>query len=133
IRYEFERAFSQYHQKHHAKPVKIEWRAVGGTTEIMRFLASEYAASARTWWTRTLKKPWPANATDTLTAGSPPTDPNLLEIYNAFRNTDDPNAPTSRIDLFFGGGEFDHSTAFKQGLTVAPWKPGAQPQHLLFL
>ena len=130
IRYEFERAFSQYHQKHHGTPVKIEWRAVGGTTEIMRFLASEFAADARRWWTRSLKKPWPANATDALTAGSPPADPAPLELYNAFRATDDPAAVTSRIDVFFGGGEFDHSTAFKQGLTVPPWKPGAEPNHL---
>jgi ABC-type Fe3+ transport system substrate-binding protein len=132
IRYEFERAFSQWHQKNHGLPVKIEWRAVGGTTEIMRFLASEYAANARVWWTRTLKKPWPTTATEALTATTPPTDPQLAELWHAFRKTDDPNAVTSRIDVFFGGGEFDHSTAYRQGLTVEPWPKGQEPTNLFY-
>src|SRR5688500_18339370 len=133
IRYEFERAFSQYYQKHHGTPIKIEWRAVGGTTEIMRFLASEYAAAARNWWTRSLKKDWPSNATDTLTQSAAPTDADLLELWKTFRGADDPAAFTPRIDLFFGGGDCDHSTPFRQGITVPPWPPGSEPTPLFFL
>src|SRR5947199_3927167 len=64
IRYEFERGFSRWHQAKYGKPVKVEWRAIGGTTEIMRYLSSEYASAAKAWWTRTLHKVWPANATE---------------------------------------------------------------------
>jgi iron(III) transport system substrate-binding protein len=127
IRYEFERGFSRWHQAKYGKPVKIEWRAIGGTTEIMRYLSSEYASAAKAWWTRGLNKIWPDNATETVTAGAVPARPELLEIYNRFRATDEPDALSARIDLFFGGGEFDHSSAFRQGLTVAPWKPGEEP------
>jgi ABC-type Fe3+ transport system substrate-binding protein len=133
IRYEFEQAFSRWHQTHYKQPVKIDWRSVGGTTEIMRFLASEYAAAARTWWSRTHKKDWPANATDALTATTPPTDPHLLDLWETFRKTDNPQTLTARIDVFFGGGEFDHSTAYRQGLTVHPWKQGEEPEHLFYL
>lgn len=129
IRYEFGQAFSRWHAEKFGEPVKIEWRAIGGTTEIMRYLASEYAQAIKAWWTRTLKKPWPARGADVLTGGKP-TDPDELALWNAFRDTDDPDIVSSRIDLFFGGGEFDHSTAFRQGLTVAPWKPGAEPEGL---
>jgi hypothetical protein len=126
IRYEFERGFSRWHQAKYDKPVKIEWRAIGGTTEIMRYLSSEYASAAKAWWTHDLKKRWPDNATETVTAGSPPaaSAPELLEVYKAFRETDDPDAFSARIDLFFGGGQFDHNQAADQGLSVPPWKPG---------
>ncbi|MDB5321953.1 MAG: iron transporter substrate-binding protein [Phycisphaerales bacterium] len=132
IRYEFERGFSRWHQSKYGKPVKIEWRAIGGTTEIMRYLSSEYASAAKAWWTRDLKKRWPDNATETVTAGAPPpaTSPELLEVYKTFRETDDPEAFSARIDLFFGGGQFDHSQAADQGLSVAPWKAGEEPAGL---
>jgi iron(III) transport system substrate-binding protein len=130
IRYEFEHGFSKWHQAKYGKPVKIEWRAIGGTTEIMRYLASEYASAAKAWWTRSLHKPWPENATEKVTESAPPTQADLLELYIKFRETDDPEAFSSRIDLFFGGGEFDHSNAFRQGLTVAPWKGGQEPKSL---
>jgi ABC-type Fe3+ transport system substrate-binding protein len=130
IRYEFEHAFSRWHQQKYGKPVKVEWRVIGGTTEIMRYLASEYASAAKAWWPRATGKPWPANATETVTSEKKPADPALLEVYEKFRNTDDPAAFSARIDLFFGGGQFDHSNAFDQGMTVAPWEPKNPPKGL---
>lgn len=130
IRYEFERGFDRWHRAKHGKPVRVEWRVIGGTTEISRYLTSEFAAAAKAWWTRELKREWPANATESVTSEKLPTDPKLLEVYNQFRATDDPDKLTARIDLFFGGGEFDHSNANRQGLTVAPWKSGEEPKGL---
>ncbi|HEY7118923.1 MAG TPA: ABC transporter substrate-binding protein, partial [Tepidisphaeraceae bacterium] len=100
------------------------------TTEISRYLTSEFASAAKAWWTRTLHRDWPDNATETVTGEKVPTDPKLLEVFNTFRNTDDPAAFSARIDLFFGGGEFDHSIAYRQGLTVAPWKSGEEPKGI---
>jgi iron(III) transport system substrate-binding protein len=133
IRYEFEHAFSKWHQAKYGKPVKIDWRSIGGTTEIMRYLASEYTSSAKAWWTRTLNKPWPDNGTEIVVASSPPTRPDQLALYNQFRATDDPKAFTSRIDLFFGGGQYDHDIAHRQGMNVPPWKPGEEPKNLFYL
>src|SRR3954471_13655143 len=92
IRYEIERGFAKWHQQKYGKPVKIEWRAIGGTTEIMRYLSSEYASAAKAWWTRTLHKQWPANATEDVVQRAPPTGAGSLEVYRAFRATDDPEA-----------------------------------------
>ena len=36
IRYEFERGFSRWHRQHHGAPVRIDWRNIGGTTEILQ-------------------------------------------------------------------------------------------------
>ena len=47
-----------------------------------------------------------------------------------FLFTDDPAAFTSGMDLFFGGGDYDHNKAFQEGLTVAPWPETAPPPGL---
>src|SRR5438045_991793 len=99
IRYEFEHGFSKWHQAKYGKPVKIDWRVPGGTTEIMRYLASEYASSARVWWTRTLKKDWPDNGTEVVVGSAPPAKEDQLALYKAFRQMDDPDVLSSRIDL----------------------------------
>ena len=52
-------------------------------------------------------------------------------LYQDFRKLDDPAIFSAGIDVFFGGGEYDHSSAFKRGLTVAPW-PERQPPPDLF-
>ena len=114
IRYEFGRAFSAWHREHHGSPVKVEWLNVGGTTEISRYLVSEYVAAMRAWW-RAQGRPWPAGAADDMLATKPAKFP---EIHAAYRATDDPRQVTARIDLFFGGGEYDHTRLFQQGLTV---------------
>ncbi len=123
IRFEFGSAFSAWHRQHHGSPVKIDWLNVGGTTEISRYLASEYVAAMRAWW-RAQGNPWPAGAADELMATTPG---KFADLHAAFRAVDDPAKVTARIDLFFGGGEYDHTRAFQQGMTVPPWPAGQGP------
>jgi len=42
IRYEFGRAFSEWHKEKFGEPVNIDWRNPGGTSEIRRLLESQY-------------------------------------------------------------------------------------------
>ena len=49
IRYEFARGFSEWHRRNFGRPANVDWRALGGTSEIMRYLASEYVAAMRAW------------------------------------------------------------------------------------
>ncbi len=44
IWYEFERAFSAWHQRHYGKPVDIDWRQPGGTSTILQFLNARFSA-----------------------------------------------------------------------------------------
>lgn len=48
IRYEFARAFDQWHRTHHGSPAVIDWRFPGGTTEIRRLLVAQYTAALQT-------------------------------------------------------------------------------------
>jgi ABC-type Fe3+ transport system substrate-binding protein len=156
IRYEFARGFSRWHQARYGTPVRIEWREVGGTSEIARYLTAEYVTAFRAWYTRQ-GKPWPAAANTVVVQASfdtknpPQVDrrdqeseqdyrarvaaeriqwQQLCEIYQAFRQQDDAVAFTSKIDLLFGGGGYDHMKAQRQGLTVAPWPKGTEPTEL---
>ena len=141
IRYEFALGFSRWHQATYGKPVKVDWRAIGGTTEISRYLTAEFVTAARGWWTGQ-GLTWPSGAGDVLVdrkfdPRNAPTNPaevagweSLRDLYTRFRATDDHHAFTARIDLFFGGGDYDHTKAFGEGLTVAPWPTNALPAGL---
>jgi iron(III) transport system substrate-binding protein len=59
IRYEFGRAF-RAHMARLGRDVDVDWRWPGGTAEITRYLASEYAASFERRWTGALGRPWSA-------------------------------------------------------------------------
>jgi len=142
IRYEFAQAFSRWHRERYGSPVKIDWRAIGGTSEIARYLVAEFANSYRAWW-RSQGNEWPQGAGEVMVdrrfnTKSPPEDAGevarweiLRDLHTAFRTVDDASKFGSRIDLFFGGGEYDHSRAFGQGLTVPPWAEGQEPAGLL--
>jgi len=141
IRYEFATAFSRWHQERYGAPVKIDWRAIGGTSEIARYLVAEYVNAFRSWW-RNQGRDWPNGASDAVVdrrfnTRTPPADPaevprweTLRDLHAAFRATDDAAQFGSRIDLFFGGGEYDHSRVHGQGLTVPPWPEGEEPADL---
>jgi iron(III) transport system substrate-binding protein len=43
IRYEFGRAFALWHQQRFGEPSEVEWRNVGGTSDALRFIQSEFS------------------------------------------------------------------------------------------
>src|SRR5215208_6394573 len=57
IRFEFERAFVD-HMRAQGRQVRIDWRLPGGTSEMSRYLASEYVAAFEHHWTERLGRPW---------------------------------------------------------------------------
>ncbi|MBQ9430129.1 MAG: ABC transporter substrate-binding protein [Kiritimatiellae bacterium] len=102
IRHEFARGFSAWHRQRYGQPVYIDWRVIGGTTEIMRYLGSEYAAAAEHYVKRQLRAGKTATLDDAM-------------------GMDDPGSVSCRIDVFFGGGTYDHERAERQRLTVPAW------------
>jgi iron(III) transport system substrate-binding protein len=142
IRYEFAQAFSTWHDENYGTPAKVDWRVIGGTSEIMRYLAAEYSASFKGWW-QNQGRDWPEAGSSTIldhrfksdvVPEAASNDPKRMkkwelkrDLHQAFRSIDDPSAFTCKIDLFFGGGTYDHGKAAKQGLSVPPWPDGAAP------
>ena len=141
IRHEFGLAFSSWHEKRYGAPVKVDWRNIGGATEIMRYLTSEFTTSFRAWW-KGQGKAWRRDGAAILLSRTfdPGAKPDGMdegdwaaqrELFLAFRGTDDPKKFSSGIDLYFGGGAYDGDNATRQGLLVPPWEPGQVPPGLL--
>jgi len=118
IRYEFGRAFEEAYQKKTGRIVHIDWRLPGGTTEIVRYLNSEFEAGFRNYWIRNLRLPWTKAAlegySDSRLSGS--SDKSLPAQYarHAFLNSE----IGCGIDLFFGGGTFDFINLANRGFLV---------------
>ena len=129
IRQEFGEGFSAWHRQHYGLPVRVDWRVIGGTTEIMRYLVSEYSASAKRFF-KSQKIPWPANGADIVLSRSRPSDEGSWALWEAFRACDAPQEITCGMDVFFGGGVYDHAKAERQGLSVPAWKDGKPPAGL---
>ena len=77
VRYEFERAFSAWHEMQYGEPVDIDWRSIGGTSEIVRYMDGEFEAAGKA------------------------------------------RREGIGVDLFFGGGQYDHARQADRGHTVA--------------
>ncbi len=128
IRREYALGFSEWHRAKYGKSVRIDWRNIGGTTEIMRFLVSEYTASLEGWCNRNDKLFRARHASLIFNQEKPDMssgeqkDIEDYTVWHDFRTNDSPEIATSRIDVFFGGGTYDHGKAARQGLTVKPWE-----------
>lgn len=142
IRYEFARAFSDWHRDEYGQAVKVEWRIVGGTSEILRYLDSEFTASFQAWW-KAQGGVWPAGGGSMILdrrfdPDEEPADPKDLprreikrSLYSAFRAHDDPAKFGAGIDIFFGGGTYDHGKSAGQGLSVPVWPPDEVPPGIV--
>jgi len=118
IRFEFTRAFADYYRKTTGRTVHIDWRLPGGTTEIIKYLNSEFEASFRNYWTRDLRGQWnhevlDAYADSRLHGNSSQGSEGERARY-AFLNS----KVGCGIDLLFGGGSFDFVNLAERGLLV---------------
>ena len=139
IQSEFGRAFSTHMKTAHGRTVHVDWRQPGGTTEIARFLKSEFASRFETLWTKKTGLHFDNVIRDAFTnpkldppatqQGSVP-DSTLLGL-----ETPEERAATARslflnsnigvgIDLFFGGGAYDFDRQAAAGALVATDRTG---------
>src|SRR5215207_8883251 len=58
IRYEFGRAFETHYLAKTGQRVHVDYRTPGGTSEIARYVASEYLAAFENHWRNTLRREW---------------------------------------------------------------------------
>jgi ABC-type Fe3+ transport system substrate-binding protein len=115
IRFEFSHAFVEYYKARTGRTVRIDWRIIGGTSEIARYLQGEYYNAFRQEWTSS-GRPWSAEVAAAFANGSLPPDASATarEAREAFLAS---NVGVG-IDLFFGGGPFDFINQTKAGTLV---------------
>ncbi|MBI3886897.1 MAG: extracellular solute-binding protein, partial [Opitutae bacterium] len=110
IRYEYAQGFREWYRRKTGRTVSVDWRVIGGTGEINRFIESEYTASFRNYWVNTLQREWStevlrayANPRVTL-AAAPAADSPAQAARRAFLGSE----VSCGLDLFFGGGSIDY-------------------------
>lgn len=115
IRYEFEHAFRRHYQKKFNRDVILDWRNVGGTSDIVRYIADRFEAVFRQEYEQSGGKWTPETA----------------------RNFKDPKSKSPEraaflsmekgigIDVFFGGGSYDQNKFAQNGMAI----PGGVEQR----
>lgn len=119
-RYEFGRAFAADHLARTGRRVRVDWRTPGGTSEITRYVDSEFLAAFQYYWTGTLHRPW-SRLVETSFADRkiiPGKDPALDTPPEQARRAFLDSSAGCKIDLFFGGGAFDFQQAAAKGQLV---------------
>lgn len=116
IRQEYARGFRDWYRAKTGKNVVIDWRVIGGTSEIARFIESEYVSSFQNYWTRQLGREWSidvqaAFASGRLTKNASRT---ALDARQAFMASE----VGCGIDVFFGGGTYDFIRQAEAGRIV---------------
>jgi ABC-type Fe3+ transport system substrate-binding protein len=124
IRHEFAQGFRDWYKARTGRTVFVDWRMIGGTSEIARYLEGEYVGSFRNLWTTKLGRAWSAEIqsgfqNDRLPADAP-TD--VKEARSAFLASE----AGCGIDLFFGGGSLDFTKQSRAGRLV---DSGLQKMH----
>jgi iron(III) transport system substrate-binding protein len=105
IRHEFTVGFRAWYKAKTGRTVFLDWRNVGGTSDIARYLEGEYAASFRNVWTSVPGRTWSAEIQSAFKNGHLRADapPLAREARDAFLASE----AGCGIDLFFGGGPYD--------------------------
>lgn len=116
IRHEFARGFERWYHERAGRRVVIDWRVIGGTSEIARFLEGEYVAAFRHLWTARLGRRWSTVVQagfqdDRLGADAPAEARAAREAFLA-------SEAGCGIDLFFGGGAYDFDRQARAGRLV---------------
>ena len=105
IRQEYAHGFQEWYRARTGKTVTIDWRVIGGTSEIARFLESEYVSSFQNHWMRQLGKTWSIDVQAAF-ANARLTKDASTEAQEA-RKTFMASEVGCGIDVFFGGGTYD--------------------------
>ena len=105
IRFEYARGFAEWYRGKTGRTVVIDWRMVGGTSDIARFLEGEYVAAFENHWTRQPGRRWSVEIqagfqNGRLAADAPAA---VREARAEFLGSD----VGCGIDIFFGGGTYD--------------------------
>ncbi len=116
IRHEFTLGFRQWYKARTGRTVFLDWRNVGGTSDIARYLEGEYVASFRSLWTGKMGRPWSTEVQSAFQDGRLAADAPAAarDARAAFLASD----AGCGIDLFFGGGPLDFEGQARAGRLV---------------
>jgi iron(III) transport system substrate-binding protein len=116
IRHEFSVGFRAWYRAKTGRTVFLDWRNVGGTSDIARYLDGQYDASFQNLWTSKPGRAWSADIEAGYKNGRLPADAPAVvrEARGEFLGSE----AGCGIDLFFGGGPYDFGGQARAGRLV---------------
>lgn len=131
MKYEFEVGFQKYYKEKYNRDVVIDWRAPGGTSDIVRYISDRYEAEFRfAWENDPANPPWNANIAAAYKNPNVLKDPNANEEAKRARKKFLESNVGIGIDIFAGGGTYEHSRQARIGYGV---DGGIRRRHPEFL
>ncbi len=116
-RYEFGRGFQAWYRERTGRTVAVDWRVLGGTSDITRYLEGVYSAAFERQWTAKAGRAWSAE----IQAGfvNPKLPPDAPDVVRVARAEFLASETGCGVDLFFGGGAYDFVRQAQAGRIVA--------------
>ncbi len=120
IRQEFAAGFADWYRERTGRTVRVDYRVIGGTSEIARFLNSEYTNAFRLYWTSRAGREWTNEVQEGFNnhrldlSGDPADDSPAQAARRAFLASN----LSCGIDVFFGGGTYDFIQNTNRGYLV---------------
>lgn len=121
---EFEYAFRDYYRRTTGREVVIDWRDVGGSADAIRHIDDRFAANFREYCQKNFPEDWGADAKSAFTNHKLP--PDASEQAKAARRRFLESDVGIGIDIFWGGGSYDHGRNAQKGYAV---DGGVQRRH----
>jgi len=120
IRSEYGAAFREWYHRKTGRTITVDWRVIGGTSEINRYLDSEYVAAFAHYWTATLGKAWSNDVQSGFRDPkvTPAADPASDTPAQAARRAFLASSVGCGIDLFYGGANYDYVGHARAGRLV---------------
>ncbi len=130
IRKEFGVAFRDWYRQKTGRSVEIDWRMPGGTSEIVRYLNGQFADAFRDYWTGPLGRSWSGSVHAAFNDPKvePATTDDATDEPRLARRAFLDSRVSIGIDVFFGGGSFDHARLADRGLLVPSRVVQAHPE-----
>lgn len=132
VKYEFEVAFRAYYQQRYGVDLEIEYRSVGGSSDIVRYIADRYEAEFRRAYEKLPDAPpWSpklaaAFSNHRLRPDSPAAEPEERAARQAFLASE----VGIGIDLMWGGGTYEHHRQAERGFGVDAGVAARRPELL---
>jgi ABC-type Fe3+ transport system substrate-binding protein len=116
IRHEYAIGFEAWYKEKTGRSVTVDWRVLGGTSEITRYLKGQYIESFKTLWTKS-GNTWSHAIEASLLSGSNVSsiDSDIFKAHTAFLNS----KATSLVDIYFGGDAYDFDEMAVSGMLVS--------------
>ena len=119
---EYARAFGEYYYKKYGRRIELDFRTVGGTSAISKYLSDRFEAEFRAYYEKKYPGEWDDEIAKAFADGkidkNKLEDPNIPEKLRRARKEFLESNVGIGIDIMAGGGTYEHSRNAENGYAV---------------